>query len=122
MVSAAWSSNPVRIQLSQGCDASSNLVQAICPHCGDRFGDDDVVTTAGLPVSPGNFTVCLTCRAIIRFDKRLQLRILEEDDWLDLSADKELLTAMLRWRMHILIDQLKEQKLGHSDDGIPGSR
>lgn len=122
MVSAAWSSSPVRIQPSQGCDASSNLVQAICPHCGDRFGDDDVVTTAGLPVSPGDFTVCLTCRAIIRFNIRLELRIMEEDDWLFLTADKKLFTAMLRWRLRILVNQLKEQKLGHSVDGIPGSR
>lgn len=108
-----------RMPGSQPGDRGSSPRESVCPHCGDCFGDDDV-TTAGLPVSPGDFTVCLTCRAIIRFNSRLELRILEEDDWLELSADKELFTAMLRWRMLILIDQLKEQKLGHSDDGISG--
>lgn len=122
MVSAAWSSSPVRNPASQAGNASSNLVQAICPHCGDCFGDDDVVTTAGLPVSPGDFTVCLTCRAIIRFNSQLQLRILEENDWLVLTADKRLFTAMLRWRLRIFTDQLKEQKLGHSFDGISSIR
>ena len=85
----------------------------ICPHC------DTSLT--GL-FSPGGFTVCLACREIIRFnDNQRQLRILEEDDWMELAADKKLFAAMLRWRLHILVDQLKEQKLGHSVDGISGS-
>lgn len=110
----AWWTNrlsrhPLKVKI-----ASSNLVQAICPHCGDRIGDDDViVTTAGLPISPGDFTVCLTCRAIIRFNSRLELRILEEDDCLDLAADKKMFAAILRWRMKLLMNQLKEQKFGH---------
>lgn len=107
-----------RMSASQAGDRGSSPRESICPHCGDCFGNDDV--TAGLPISPGDFTVCLTCRAIIRFSSQLQLRILEEDDWLDLAADKRLFTAMLRWRLRILIDQLKEQKLGHSVDGISG--
>lgn len=81
---------------------------AICPHCGDHFGNDNVVTTTGLPISSGDFTVCLTCRAIIRFNSRLQLKKLEEDDWLVLAADKELFAAILRWRLRIFSDQLKE--------------
>ena len=107
----AWSSSPVRNLGSQPSNAGSNPVQAICPHCSDRFGpDDDVVTTAGLPVSPGDFTVCLTCREIIRFNAQLQLKKLRCPDWLDLCEEKNLFVAMLRWRLHILVDQLKEQK------------
>ena len=109
-----------RMPDSRSGDRGSSPRESICPHCGDRFGDDNVVTTAGLPIRPGNFTVCLTCREIIRFNSRLELKTLEEDDWLDLAADKKLLTAMLRWRMRILMNQLKEQKLDHSADGIPG--
>ena len=106
-----------RISASQADDRGSSPRESICPHCGDRFSYNNV--------HPGDFTVCLICRAIIRSNNRLQLRILEENDWLELAADKKLFAPILRWRLRILIDQLnqlKRQKLGYSDDGIPGSR
>ena len=115
MINTAWSSSPVRNLGSQPSNASSNLVQAICPHCRDRIGpDDDVVATAGLPISPGNFTVCLTCRKIVRFNEELQLKEMCCCDWLDLCQNKDLFVAILRWQMRILLDQLNEQKIGYS--------
>ena len=93
-----------------------------CPHCGDQIGpDDEVVTTLGLPIRPGDFTVCPSCREIVRFNKELQLKKMCGCDWLDLCQDRELFVGLLRWRMQIFIDQLREQSIGHSVDGIPGS-
>ncbi len=111
----------VRMPGSQPGDRGSSPRESICPHCGECFDYDNVVT-ARLPVSPGDFTVCPTCREIIRFDGQLQLKKMYCQDWLDLCQDKELFVVMFRWRMRIFADQLKEQKLGHSVDGIPGSR
>lgn len=114
-----------RMPGSQPGDASSSLaesIEAICPHCGDRIGpDDDVVTTAGVPISSGDFTVCLTCRETIRFNDQLQLRKLNCQDCWNLIENRDLFIGLLRWRMQILLDQLKEQELGHSVNGISSS-
>lgn len=97
-----------RIPDSRSGDASSSLAGSTCPHCGDQVGpDDDVITTEGLPISPGNFMVCFSCREIIRFNHQLQLVELKERDWLDLFHQKDLFVAMLRWRMRLLVDQLQ---------------
>lgn len=99
--------------------ASSNLVQASCPHCGDRIHlQDEVITTENRPVSPGDFTVCLSCREFIRFDKQCCLRIMSKIDWNELAVNKELFIAMFQWRQRILLDQLREQTLGRIANGI----
>jgi hypothetical protein len=114
-------------QQALGSNAGSNPVQANCPHCREQFGmpDDRVVCTAGRPIHPGDFTVCLKCREIIRFDKHLALQELSEHDWWELVRQKELFIAMLQWRLHLLVEELKaaqrEQTSTHGF-GIPGSR
>ena len=100
-----------RMPDSRSGDRGSSPRESICPTCRDRIGpDDDVVATAGLPVSPGDYTVCLTCREIIRFDVQLRLRKMNCQDWLDLSREKAMFIGMLRWRMRILLDQLDRRK------------
>lgn len=69
-----------------------------CPHCSKKLA----VATAERPVSSGDFTVCLSCREIIRFDDQLQLVQLTDQDWSELARQKALLTAMLQWRMYLL--------------------
>lgn len=106
MANMTWSSSSVRNLGFHPSNASSNLVQAICPYCGDGFGPhDDVITTAKCPVSPGDFTVCLTCREILRFDDQLRLHKLNESDWLDLTYHKQLFIDLLRWRLQILMNE-----------------
>lgn len=116
-----------RMPGSQPGDRGSSPRESIkfsCPCCGDSTGPNDVViTTSGLPVSPDDFTVCLTCREILRFDQNLKLRELCERDWLDLTKHRDLFVALLQWRLRILMDQnLKEQRVGRDVNGIPGSR
>jgi len=75
-------------------------VQVICPHCSERVGPTDLSV---------DFTICLTCREIIRLNDQLQPNKMYCQDWLDLSKEKKLFVAMLRWRMNILLKQLKER-------------
>lgn len=104
-----------RMPDSRSGDASSSLaesirtVQAICPHCEVSTTTDPIV---------GNFTVCLACVKVIRFDDELRLRKLNDSDIDFLIAERDLFIAILRWRLRILADQLKEQELGHIADGI----
>ena len=101
----AWSSSPVRNLGSQPSNAGSNPVQAICPHCKTPFDPDSVILTANRPISHGDFTVCLDCREIIRFGPNLQLLAMCPYDWLELTKDKELFVAMLRFRLHLLVNR-----------------
>ena len=93
-----------RMPVSQAGDASSSLAESIprCPHC-EALGKFVIFD---LTIAPGEFTVCLTCREIIRAD-RSGLRQIEEHDWMELCKCRELFVSLLRWRMGILIQQLR---------------
>ncbi len=105
---------------SQPSDRGSSPRESICPHCKNPFAPpgDEVILTADRNIDDGDFTVCLDCREIIRFDSSLKLRAMEEHDWLDLIKEKELFVAMLRFRLHLLISRGKNEST-NPPNGIP---
>lgn len=101
-----------RMSASQADDRGSSPRESGCPHCHEPFPSpgDEIILTDGRPIGPGDFTVCLSCREIIRFDNQLHLVRLKDQDWSELFRQKCLLTAMLQWRMRLLTNHLKEQR------------
>ena len=50
-----------------------------CPTCNHSI-DSATDVSGGARPSPGDFTICLYCQDIFRFDERLQMKPLEEAD------------------------------------------
>ncbi len=107
-----------RMPDSRSGDASSSLAESICPNCKTSVLPSDVVTTEGLPVSPGNFTVCPECYTILQFNSQLNLHLLTEQGWLNLLRDQEMFLAVFKWRLELIKDELKHA--GYTADGLSG--
>lgn len=111
------------LTINQPGDRGSSPRESIsCPHCKTPFArsGDTVVLTANRPIGEGDFTICLNCREIIRFNSQLQLHALTQEDWLELIEEKELFVAMMHFRLHLLTTQIKRgtHEFDHSADGL----
>jgi hypothetical protein len=67
-----------------------------CPHCGHRFDLASGVTDLTAKPSPGDFSLCIQCGRILRFDAQLSPQALTLDDATEIAARPHLAETVRR--------------------------
>lgn len=75
------------------------VAEHACPSCGH------VITSAMAPCQPkaGDVMLCAYCCAVGQFDEAMAMRLLTDEEWLDLPAE-------LRGMIHEMVRELKEMR------------
>lgn len=59
----------------------------LCPSCGARFDRATGIDHPSAP-EPGDFTVCISCGALLRFDAALRTEPATAEDWAALEPEQ----------------------------------
>ena len=65
--------------------SSMRIPNSVCPYCGYYMDAATGIQNSKITPNPDNFSICLSCGGLMRFDATLKLRVCTEADKLELE-------------------------------------